>query len=121
MIKTEVYIPTTCKEFSQRKIEEYNKFEKVINWGRKDPIRFSEEFFGIKLIDYQKWCFMQTWDKPFALWLCSRGTGKTTLAAVYLQTKMLLIPDYHVFVSANSLPFTVKQSFANIGIFQYCT
>lgn len=99
----EIYIPTSDIEFSQRKLEEYAKFEKIINWGRQDPIRFSEEFFGIKLIDYQKWCFMQTWDKPFALWLCSRGTGKTTLAAVYLQTKMLLIPNYNVFVSTNSL------------------
>lgn len=99
----EYYIPTTEKEFSQRKLEEYAKFEKIINWGRKDPIRFSEEFYGIKLIDYQKWCFMESWDKPFVLWLCSRGTGKTTLAAVYLQTKMVLIPNYNVFVSANSL------------------
>lgn len=99
----EIYIPTSDIEFSQRKLEEYAKFEKIINWGRQDPIRFSEEFFGIKLIDYQKWCFMETWDKPFALWLCSRGTGKTTLAAVYLQTKMLLIPNYNVFVSTNSL------------------
>lgn len=99
----DIYIPTSDIEFSQRKLEEYAKFEKIINWGRQDPIRFSEEFFGIKLIDYQKWCFMETWDKPFALWLCSRGTGKTTLAAVYLQTKMLLIPNYNVFVSTNSL------------------
>lgn len=99
----EIYIPTTNQEFSQRKIEEYAKFEKIINWGRKDPVHFAEEFFGIKLIDYQKWCFMESWDKPFALWLCSRGTGKTTLAAVYLQTKMLLIPNYNVFVSTNSL------------------
>ena len=99
----EIYIPTTDQEFSQRKIEEYAKFEKIINWGRKDPVHFAEEFFGIKLIDYQKWCFIESWDKPFALWLCSRGTGKTTLAAVYLQTKMLLIPNYNVFVSTNSL------------------
>ena len=99
----EIYIPTTDQEFSQRKIEEYAKFEKIINWGRKDPVHFAEDFFGIKLIDYQKWCFMESWDKPFALWLCSRGTGKTTLAAVYLQTKMLLIPNYNVFVSTNSL------------------
>ena len=66
----EFYVPMTDVEFSQRKLEEYAKFEKIINWGRQDPIRFSEEFYGVKLIDYQKWCFMQTWDKPFALWLC---------------------------------------------------
>ena len=40
----EIYIPTTDKEFSQRKIEEYAKFEKIINWGRKDPIHFAGIF-----------------------------------------------------------------------------
>lgn len=99
----EYYIPQTNKEFSQRKLEEYANFEKIINWGRQDPVRFAEEFYGIKLLDYQKWCFMESWSKPFVLWLCSRGTGKTTLAAVYFQTKMVLIPNYKVFVSTNSL------------------
>lgn len=99
----EYYIPLTEKEFSLRKLEEYTRFEKIINWGRKDPVRFAEEFYGIKLIDYQKWCFVQSFTKPFVLWLCSRGTGKTTLAAVYFQTKMVLIPNYKVFVSTNSL------------------
>lgn len=49
----EYYIPLTEKEFSLRKLEEYTRFEKIINWGRKDPVRFAEEFYGIKLIDYQ--------------------------------------------------------------------
>ena len=80
----EIYIPTTDKEFSQRKLEEYAKFAKIINEGRQNPVRFAEEFYGIKLMDYQKWCFMESWDKPFALWLCSRGTGK----ALSLDTKI---------------------------------
>ena len=98
----EIYVPTSAKEFSQRKLEEYAKYEKVINEGRKSPIWFMETFLGVKLMDYQKWMFMETWNKPFALWLCSRGAGKTTLAAVYLQTKMILIPDYKVYISTNS-------------------
>jgi len=98
----EFYISETRKELSQRKLEEYGKLQKIINAGRQNPIWFSEFFFGIKLMDYQKWCFMESWSKPFALWLCGRGAGKTTLAAVYLQTKMLLIPNYKVYISTNS-------------------
>lgn len=96
------YIPLSDKEFSQRKLEEYEKLEKIINIGRKDPIWFVEEFYGIQLIDYQKWFFMQSWYKPYVLWLCSRRAGKTTTASCFLMTKMMLIPNYKVYISANS-------------------
>lgn len=98
----------TEKELSQRKLEEYNNFIKIINAGRKNPIWFSEYMFGIKLMDYQKWAFMESWYKPFVLWLEGRGAGKTTLAAVFLQTKMLLIPDYKVFISTNSAQQSIE-------------
>lgn len=96
------YIPLTDKEFSQRKLEEYEKLEKIINIGRKDPIWFMEEFYGIQLIDYQKWFFMESWYRPYVLWLCSRRAGKTTTASCFLMTKMMLIPNYKVYISANS-------------------
>lgn len=96
------YIPLSDKEFSQRKLEEYEKLEKIINNGRRDPIWFMEEFYGIQLIDYQKWFFMQSWYKPYVLWLCSRRAGKTTTASCFLMTKMMLIPNYKVYISANS-------------------
>ena len=98
----EYYIPMTNNEFSQKKLEEYDKLEKIINFGRRNPIWFMEEFYGIQLLDYQKWFFMQSWYKPYVLWLCSRRAGKTTTAACFLMTKMLLIPDYKVYISANS-------------------
>lgn len=104
----DIYMPTTAKEFSQRKLEEYAKYQKVITEGRKNPIWFMENFLGVKLMDYQSWMMMETWNKPFALWLCSRGAGKTTLAAVYLQTKMILIPDYKVYISTNSAAQSIE-------------
>ena len=104
----EIYIPTTAKELSQRKLEEYAKFEKVIRLGRQNPIWFAEEFYGISLMDYQKWVFMESWARPFALWLCSRGAGKTVEAAVFLQTKMVLIPNYKVYVSTNSAAQSIE-------------
>lgn len=97
-----IYTPTTGKELSQKKIEEYQKYCNLIQAGRKNPIWFSEFVFGIKLFDFQKWVFMNSWTKPYCLWLCSRGSGKTTLASVLLMTKMLLIPNYKVYISTNS-------------------
>lgn len=98
----DIYIPTTAKELSQRKLEEYAKFEKILKLGRQNPIWFVENFYGIALMDYQKWMFMESWTRPFVLWLCSRGAGKTVEAAVFLQTKMVLVPNYKVFISTNS-------------------
>lgn len=102
----EIYIPTTLAQLSQRKLEEYDKFEKIINAGRRNPVWFAEFMYGIKLYDYQKYSFMQSWAKKYCLWLCSRRTGKTAEASVFLQTKMLLIPNYKVYISTNS----AKQS-----------
>ena len=107
----EIYTPMTKNELSQRKCEEYAKLSKIVNLGRQNPIWFTEEFFGIELMDYQKWCFMQSWTKPYVVWLCCRGSGKTTLAAVFLQAKMLLIPNYKVYISTNSS----AQSFEVFG------
>lgn len=101
-------ITKTANELSQRKIEEYHKYTKVINLGRKNPIWFIEEFFGIKLFDYQKWALMNSWSRPFVLWLCCRGAGKTVLAAVYYQAKLLLIPDYKVYISALTMAQSVE-------------
>lgn len=98
----ELYSPLNSKELSQRKSEEYAKISKIIQLGRQNPIWFCEEFFGVKLMDYQKWCFMKSWVTPYVVWLCCRGSGKTTLMAVFLQAKLLLIPNYHVYISANS-------------------
>lgn len=101
-------IPLTAKELSQRKLEEYEKFCTVIQAGRKNPVWFIENFFGVKLPDYQKWCLMQSWTKPFVMWLCCRGAGKTVLAAIYYQAKLLLIPDYQVYISTLTLAQSIE-------------
>lgn len=98
----EFYIPPTQKELSQRKIEVYSDLSKILRWGRRCPIKFAEHFYGLALMDYQKIAMMGSWAVPYALWLECRGAGKDTLAAVYFQTKMLLIPNYVVYVSSNT-------------------
>ena len=38
----EIYMPMTQNELSQRRLEEYEKLAKIINWGRNNPVKFCE-------------------------------------------------------------------------------
>ena len=98
----EIYTPMSTKELSQKKLEEYDKMAKIIQWGRRNPVKFAETFFGTKLIDFQAYCFMRTWTVQYALWAECRGAGKDTLAAVYNMSRLLLIPDYSLYISSNT-------------------
>ena len=44
----EIYIPTPAKVLSQRKLEAYHTYSRIINEGRRNPIWFDEEMLGIK-------------------------------------------------------------------------
>ena len=105
----EIYKPMSSKELSQRKIEEYSKMAKIVQWGRNNPVKFCELFFGLKLIDYQAYCFMRTWAVQYALWAECRGAGKDTLAAAYNMTRLLLIPDYSLYISSNTYAQSVES------------
>lgn len=104
-----VYTPMSHKELSQKKLEEYEKMSKVVQWGRKNPVKFAELMFGIKLIDYQAYCFMRTWTCQFALWAECRGAGKDTLASSYFMVRLTLIPDYSVYISSNTYAQSVES------------
>lgn len=57
-------------------------------------------------MDYQKYCFMQSWDKQFVLWLMGRNSGKSTLSAPFAMTKMMLFPNFESYI----LSVTAGQS-----------
>lgn len=80
------------KELSQRKLESYEKFRRVIQWGRKYPINFCERFMGIELLDLQKYMIAESWTRQFILWLVCRNGGKSTDIAIYAMLRSLLIP-----------------------------
>ncbi|MDY8021251.1 terminase [Paenibacillus polymyxa] len=85
---------------SQRKIEGFIKLAKVIQWGRKYPVRFVERFLGLELLDYQKYVFMESWSTPFVLWCMGRNSGKTTLGSPFIMAKSALIPNFEAYILA---------------------
>jgi len=79
-----VYSKPSKKEISQRKLETYDKYCKLIQWGRSDPVAFCSRILGIELLDIQKYAIYNSWYRDFVLWLESRNAGK----ALALDTKL---------------------------------
>lgn len=98
----------TDKEFSQKKLEEYANWTKITQYGRQNPIWFMSEMMGVELMDFQKYIYMNSWIKQFVLWLECRGAGKTVKGALLHMTKMLLLPNWKVYVASNSLAQSIE-------------
>ena len=49
-------------------------------------MKFCEIFLGITFMDFQKYCFMESWDKQFALWCLSRNGGKALALDTIIPT-----------------------------------
>lgn len=96
------YSKPSQKEISQRKLETYDKYCKVINWGRAYPVEFASRFFGIELLDNQKYAIYNSWTKDFVLWLESRNAGKTTQIAIYAMLRSILISLHATYFLGNT-------------------
>lgn len=72
----EIYIPSNEAVITQRKLEGLKKLAEIKQWGIRNPTKFMKQFIGVDLLDSQEYVFMNSWNKPFCLWLESRGAGK---------------------------------------------
>lgn len=70
-----------CEILPKRK-EIFDKYCKIIRWGRANPTRFIEDFFKLQLTDMQKYVLMSSWIPANVVWLMGRNSGK----AVSLDT-----------------------------------
>ena len=104
----EIYTPMTSKALSQRKLDEYNKLTTLINHCRENPVWAAEFLFGVQLMDFQRYMIHESWTRSFVCWLGSRGIGKTSIGAVFLMLKMMLIPNYNVYIATNSASQSIE-------------
>lgn len=96
------FVKPTEKEMSQRKLESLKKLAEIKQWGLRNPTKFMSTFLGVDLLDAQTYVFMNSWDKPFCLWLESRGAGKSTMLALYFMTKGMLINNYWAYICSGT-------------------
>lgn len=90
------------KEISQRKLETYEKYMQIINWGRAYPVEFCSRFMGVELLDLQKYAIYNAWFGEFIAWLESRNAGKSSKLAIYTMLRSLLIPFHATYFLGNT-------------------
>lgn len=78
------FVKPTYYDMSNLRLEGLKKTAEIVQWGRKNPIKFCERFFGIEFLDYQKYVFMQSWITPYVVWCMTRNGGK----ALSLDTRI---------------------------------
>lgn len=101
-----VYTKKTEIELTNRRLEQMAKYNKIIQYGRQNPTWFIEEIFRVPLLDFQKLVIMNSWAAERVCWVCSRNTGKTFLAALYMMSRSTLFPYYQI----NLLNVSARQA-----------
>lgn len=91
------YDPAKLK-LSSRQLDEFERWTKFVQWGRKNPVLFAEQVFGLEFMDYQRYVFMMSWNTPYVVWCCSRSAGKSILGSIFIMTKSLLIPNHTSYI-----------------------
>lgn len=97
-----IFVKPTEEIISQRKMEGMQKLSEIKQWGLRNPTKFMERFIGVDLLDVQTYTFMNSWDKMYALWLCTRNYGKSTLLALYYMTRGMLLSNCRCYICAGT-------------------
>lgn len=97
-----IFVKPTEEIISQRKMEGIQKLSEIKQWGLRNPTKFMERFIGVDLLDVQTYTFMNSWDKMYALWLCTRNYGKSTLLALYYMTRGMLLNNCRCYICAGT-------------------
>ncbi len=79
-----------------RDYESMEKYIKLIQWGRNNPVQFIEKIFNITLMDYQKWLVSESWTKEYVVIAASRNLGKSFLIGCIIMARTLLFPKIQV-------------------------
>lgn len=69
---------------------------------REHPVEACKDILKINLMPYQKEILRKSWQKPFPLWVMSRGSGKSYLAAIDMALNAILFPRMRIGVIAPS-------------------
>jgi len=108
-------------EILPKQRETWERYCKIIQWARRNPTRFVEDFLNLQLTDYQKYIFMNSWIASTAVILCSRGTGKSFFSAPFVMARSLLIPNHKTYIMSvsggqASATFSKLEDLANNNI-----
>ena len=83
---------------TQKRLDELEDWVKFVQWGRRNPVLFAEQFFGVEFMDYQRYVFQMSWNTKYVVWCMSRAGGKSILGSIFIMTKSILIPGHQTYI-----------------------
>lgn len=92
------FIKPNSYDMTTRRLEERKKYADFVQWGRRNPVQFAEEIFGVEFLDYQRYVFASSWNTPYVVWCMGRNSGKSILGAIFIMTKTLLVPNHTSYI-----------------------
>ena len=87
-------------EILPKQKETFDKYCKILQWGRRNPTRFIEDFFKIELLDHQKWIIMSSWVPSTCIWLQARSSGKSFSVSPFMMARAFLLPNTNTYILA---------------------
>ena len=63
-------------QITPKQMEIFDKYCRIIQWGRQHPTRFLEEFMNLQFTDTQKYVLLSSWVPATCVWLASRDSGR---------------------------------------------
>lgn len=94
------FVRKNLYDMTTKRYNEKIELSEFLQWGRRNPSRFTEEIFNVQLLDFQRYLIDSTWNVPFAVWAVSRNGGKTISASLFTMDKMMLIPNFKAYILA---------------------
>lgn len=89
-------------EILPKQREIYDKYCKILQWGRQHPTRFLEEFMQLMFTDHQKYVILSSWIPANVVWLCSRASGKSFMSAPFIMARSILFPNHNTYIMGPS-------------------
>lgn len=94
------FVRPNLYDMTTKRYNEKIEFSEFLQWGRRNPSRFTEEIFNVQLMDYQRYLIDSSWTTPFCVWAMSRNGGKSLGASLFVMDKMMLIPNFKAYILA---------------------
>ena len=94
------FVRPNLYDMTTKRYNEKIELTEFLQWGRRNPSRFTEEIMNVQLLDYQRYLFDSSWTTPFCVWAMSRNGGKSIVASLFTMDKMLLIPNFKAYILA---------------------
>lgn len=94
------FVRPNLYDMTTKRYNEKVELSEFLQWGRRNPSRFTEEIFNVQLMDYQRYLIDSSWTTPFCVWAVTRNGGKSLGASLFVMDKMMLIPNFKAYILA---------------------